>query len=128
MTVRVRILPFIALCIAAATAHAADDPPSALGRLFFSAEKRVMLDAMRARNVTPGQANREDELRVDGIVRRSDGHSTVWLNGVPHHDRAPLAGLNDASARVVTGNGRTVDVAVGNAVRFVADDSAPLRP
>lgn len=124
-----RFICFALLAAGCATPHAAQDATAGLGRLFMSAEKRAMLDSMRARNLQPGRASREDVLQLDGIVRRSDGHSTVWLNGMPHHDHAPVTRLGTSTAQVVTGGGRTQDIAVGNSVRFSADESAPaLKP
>jgi len=88
----------VGLLIAAnATAHAAEP---ALGRLFFSDEERVALDAARHAAATPPPQIREDEVphlpeaalemttipspapvTLNGIVSRSAGPATVWVNG-----------------------------------------------
>ena len=55
-----------------------------LGRLFFTEEQRAALDARRRarvpdKPVAPSVAS--PTTRLDGYVRRSDGPSTVWVNG-----------------------------------------------
>jgi len=55
------------------------------GRLFFTPEQRAALDARRKARVpdkpaaTPVVAS--PTTRLDGYVTRSDGRSTVWVNG-----------------------------------------------
>ena len=63
-------------------------PPASaqeLGRLFFTEEQRAALDARRKARVpdrpTAPAAATSSTTRVDGYVRRSDGPSTVWVNG-----------------------------------------------
>jgi hypothetical protein len=57
-----------------------------LGRLFFTPAQRASLDAAN-RLKTTGQtapAKRGPaEITLNGIVVRSDGESTVWINGQP---------------------------------------------
>lgn len=70
------------LLLQAATAHAAD-----LGRLFYTPEQRKALDAARAPSSQPTKppgpkaAEKGRPARLDGYVARSDGVSTVWLDG-----------------------------------------------
>ncbi len=101
------------------------DPSAPLGRLFNTAERRAKLDSMRERNVEPGVAAPADsELRLDGIVRTSDGRSTVWVNGVARNDRSSVLRIGERSARVATGTGQAIELPVGASVRMVADDGA----
>ena len=60
---------------------------SGLGRLFFTPEQRRQLDRQREGERQP----RADSatLLIDGVVRRSDGATTVWINGVPQRERLP---------------------------------------
>jgi|SRR5450830_57624 len=63
-----------------------------LGRLFSSPEQRAQLDAQRygappadkAAPATPAEPPPAVEL--NGVVQRSSGHSTIWLNQTPHND------------------------------------------
>ncbi|HQO28153.1 MAG TPA: hypothetical protein PKY22_01310 [Accumulibacter sp.] len=80
---------------------------AALGRLFFSAERRQQLDRQRAQNtLDKQQATAAPALTVDGVVVRSSGRRTTWLNGTPQHESEMLNGLTltgrpDEPARVL---------------------------
>lgn len=64
-----------------------------LGRLFLSADRRATLDRLRASNIEEQQVSQQDVLTVDGLVRRSSGRSTAWVNGVPITEQGQ-GGLN----------------------------------
>ena len=63
-----------------------------LGRLFHTPEQRALLDL--ARKSTPLSASGEPDaasgqgLSVSGIVTRSDGKRSTWVNGRLEHDTA----------------------------------------
>lgn len=119
------ILPLLICNAALAQVPARPDPASQLGRLFNTPEQRARLDGMRARNVEPGATKIETELRLDGIVRSSDGRSTIWVNGEARTDRGAVQSFTEHSARINTGGGRSVEVPVGSSIRMVADDNQP---
>ena len=59
-------------------------PAQELGRLFFTPEQRNTLDARRKARVPDkpaAAAVASPTTRLDGYVRRSEGPSTVWVNG-----------------------------------------------
>lgn len=58
-----------------------------LGRLFFTPAQRNALDAGK-QVATPRAAARPRPrtVRLNGVVTRSDGETTVWLNGKPDPD------------------------------------------
>lgn len=61
----------------------AADSANAVGRLFFSAEQRAQLDALRAKKVAASQTKEEplpEVVTYSGIVRRTDGKTAVWVN------------------------------------------------
>lgn len=60
-----------------------------LGRLFFTPERRAALDHQRTLNFEQAGAEQGTKLTVNGVVRRTDGRSTVWINGVPHDEGVP---------------------------------------
>ncbi len=70
------------LVLGLALLHDAD--AQALGRLFFTDEQRAALDARRKARV-PDKVSApvvaSPVTRIDGYVKRSQGPSTVWLNG-----------------------------------------------
>ena len=104
-----------------AAAEPASDPSAGLDRLFMSQDKRAMLDAARARNLPTNNLAEHSKLRLDGIVLRSDGRKTVWLNGTPMHDRMPVERVGTNSARVIVSPGHSVDLPVGSTIQFVSD-------
>jgi hypothetical protein len=94
------------LLAAAAAGPAAAQQP--LGRLFFTPEQREALDARRKARVPDKPAAiaaPSPTVRLDGFVKRSDGRSTVWVNGESH-------GESSGEARIRSGEPR-VSVSVG---------------
>ena len=61
-----------------APSYAADAP--ALGRLFFTPERRVALERQRTFNVQEAQSLQGTTMTLDGVVYRSSGKATVWVN------------------------------------------------
>jgi hypothetical protein len=57
------------------------------GRLFYSAEQRAGLEHARLNHVTesdvPQPRARPAAITYDGVVLRSDGRTTRWINGHP---------------------------------------------
>lgn len=51
-----------------------------LGRLFFTPERRLALERQRTHNVQQAQALQGTTMSLDGVVYRSSGKSTVWIN------------------------------------------------
>lgn len=73
---------FIAvLLLAGAQLAQAADP---VGRIFYTPEERARLDGLRAKRAVATQVPNEpvpEYVTYNGIVRRSDGLATVWVNG-----------------------------------------------
>ncbi|EXI81861.1 MAG: hypothetical protein AW10_00942 [Candidatus Accumulibacter appositus] len=66
----------------------------ALGRLFFTPERRQQLDYQREMNVLDEQqAPADPTLTIDGIVTRSSGRRTAWVNGQAQHEDDFWSGL-----------------------------------
>lgn len=107
-----------------------------LGRLFFTPEQRAALDARRKARVPDKPAAVplviSPTTRLDGYVRRSDGRSTVWVNGASADDTAPQAdgrvsvGVGDSRARVRLKPGEVLDRSSGE-VTDVLGPSGELR-
>lgn len=64
-----------------APAWAADT--AELGRLFFTPERRAALERQRASNIQEAQSLQGSSMSLDGVVYRSGGKSTVWINRQP---------------------------------------------
>ena len=58
------------------------------GRLFYTPAQRDMLVSARARKVTEIQKSyappESAPMSFDGVITRSDGVATHWINGRPH--------------------------------------------
>lgn len=76
-----------------------------LGTLFNTPEERARLDRLR-RGEPVVQARSRGASEVTGYVRRSDGRSTIWIDGVPMQVATPRAGsLLDPRAVQPQGSG-----------------------
>ncbi|MFM2087784.1 MAG: hypothetical protein RLZZ237_2653 [Pseudomonadota bacterium] len=83
------LLFFLLFLLASASASAQEQR---LGRLFSSPEQRAQLDAQRygappADKAAPAPPPEPPPpVELNGVVQRSSGHSTIWLNQTPHND------------------------------------------
>lgn len=101
------------LLLGAWSAGTADE---GLGRLFFTPERRQQLDRQRESNtLDKQQSNTEPGLTIDGVVTRSSGKSTVWINRNAQGEREPGSTL-----QVTPGRGNPTRVIVR------ADGSPPV--
>ena len=81
MRPRARVTPALLGLLALAVlvpARAADSQE--LGRLFFTPEKRAILDRQRALNIQEARTLQGNTMSLDGVVSRSSGKGTVWIN------------------------------------------------
>ncbi|MDZ7595212.1 MAG: hypothetical protein U0932_11230 [Thiobacillus sp.] len=74
------------------------------GRLFYTPDQRAQLEAARARNVTQVRPAAPDTgapppVRYDGVVIRSDGKTTRWVDGQPQLDASGVTGLKPGQIR-----------------------------
>ena len=101
------------------------------GRLFLTPEQRVQLEAARAQRdrrlpitveaestqaPAPAVAQGPSIVTYDGMVRRSDGKSTVWLNGKPVNERNRAQPEHEVSITGLRNDG-AVSVAIPQADR-----------
>lgn len=75
----------------AAPATAVTEP--ALGRLFFSPERRNTLERQRQLNIRETQTLEGESLSLDGLVVRSSGKKTFWVNGRAQNDNDAPTGV-----------------------------------
>ncbi|MFZ1907997.1 MAG: hypothetical protein WAU52_02840 [Burkholderiales bacterium] len=120
-----RALPALAgILLAAATAAATAQD---LGRLFFTPEQRAELDARRKARVPDKSAavvTESPSTTLDGYVKRSNGKSTVFLNGEPITEgadaqRAQVIPSRDDPSRAaieVGERGRRIPLKVGESL------------
>ena len=132
----VRAAWIVALMSIACTACAAE-----LGRMFYTPAQRATLDTARKQNIrteisNDGSDTTEQQraappplpqnISVNGMIRRSDGKSTVWLNHRPVNEHQ-AGGINASVGRTdnrvrltVPESGRSVDIKVGQTVEIVS--------
>jgi hypothetical protein len=91
-----RFPTLLALCCGLAVMVPPAGAQQPLGRLFFTPAQRASLDvarSQRARTALSTEKTDEDATPVpqtitySGVLRRSDGKTTVWINNQPVHDR-----------------------------------------
>jgi hypothetical protein len=90
-----------------------------LGRLFLTPAQRTALDLRRASRVPDRPAAvivESPTARINGQVVRSDGRSTVWVNGVPVREGTQSEGLRVGPA---ASTAESVTLAVGEGSRSV---------
>ncbi|MDP1654380.1 MAG: hypothetical protein Q8L56_16840 [Rhodocyclaceae bacterium] len=76
------------------SAAAEPSPPTPpLGRLFMTPESRANLERQRQYNIQETRSLEGDTIRLDGVVVRSSGKSTVWVNNRPQHENVRGTGV-----------------------------------
>jgi len=96
----------VPLCLCG-SGFAAPSTPDLPGRLFYTPAERDQLESARTHNVTQlGGKNKRGSpdgapapLRFDGMVIRSDGKTTRWVDGKPQLDGSGVAGLKPGQIR-----------------------------
>lgn len=100
-----------------------------LGRLFFTPEQRAQLDAARAKRdlrgpntqaakpaMQPDAPRGPETVTYNGAVRRSDGKSTVWINGKSITERNRITTPGDVNVLGMANDG-AVSLAIPQAAR-----------
>ena len=131
-----RLIPCVVLVIAADSAAAQEQP---LGRLFFTPAQRSSLDVARSQRALTTLATEKTEETVaatpvpqtityDGMVRRSDGKTTVFINSRPVNDKDPVGGGTivgrvrpDGGVTLqVPQSGRSIDLKPGQRIELLS--------
>ena len=134
----------LALCLAALVAAPALQAQE-LGRLFFTPDQRAALDARRKARVPDKPAAAtvvSPTTRLDGYVQRSQGPSTVWVNGeglLESSPEAPRIGVTrredgrvsvpvgESGARVGLRPGETLDRGSGEVRDVIGEGEIKIR-
>ncbi len=92
----------VSLCLCGSGFAAGTDP----GRLFYTPAQRAQLEAARARDLSQPRGQNKTAapaapapLRFDGMLIRSDGKTTRWIDGRPQLDGAAVSGLKPGQVR-----------------------------
>jgi hypothetical protein len=116
------VLSGLVCLMALPQANAADT--SELGRLFFTPERRVALERQRTYNVQEAQTLQGTTMSLDGVVYRSSGKATVWVNRQPQNEgestrtgvSAVVSPRKPGSALLAPGDEKPEQLKVGEAV------------
>lgn len=104
-----------------------------LGRLFLTPEQRAQLDLVRVKRDQRQPLTAEPEPAIaaapapqgpsavtySGVLRRSDGKSTVWINGKPVDERSHLNTVRGVNVLGMRSDG-TVSLAIPQSARTVS--------
>jgi hypothetical protein len=136
-------------CLVMLLALAAPAGAQEIGRLFFTPAQRAALDSARQQNVridlTPAEEQETAEtapagtITFNGIVRRSDGRASVWVNNrriddrdsgnvrILHRDGADSISIQapNSDSRVNLKVGQNYDTATGQVQENYASRPAP---
>lgn len=103
-----RLLAWSALAVLLVPAAAPAAEQERLGRMFFTPAQRASLDVARSQRARATLATESTEqeaapaaqtITYGGLIQRSDGRTTVWLNNQAVHDNNP-AGAGAVVSRV----------------------------
>lgn len=87
----------LAVALLVAVPSPATNAEETLGRLFFTPEYRQNLDRQRQMNVqNVQQANEDPTLTINGMVTRSSGKRTAWVNGIAYTESEMHSGISVA--------------------------------
>ena len=106
----------------------------ALGRLFFTPEHRQLLDQQRQTNFRAQEENPQAPmLTINGVVLRSSGKRTIWVNGQARNenaapDEARIVPRQNNPGRVLvqTGDAHATQAKVGGTVNLNTGESTDL--
>jgi hypothetical protein len=106
------------LCLNAQAQSAAGQASEMPGKLFLSPEKRHSLDRQRQLNLREDDGLDHENLRLDGVVLRSSGYNSVWINQrmQPQVQTPGRAGADASSSPVEIEQGRQIRLQVGESV------------
>jgi hypothetical protein len=74
-----------------------------LGRLFLTPERRAILERQRQLNIQEVQTIEGSTVTVDGVVSRSSGRTTVWVNQRPQNENDVGTGVTAIVSRSTPG-------------------------
>jgi hypothetical protein len=126
----------VSLVLAGLLALANDASAAEAARLFFTPAQRAALDNARKQNIRVEISNDGEQqttqapvahnISVNGLIRRSDGKNTIWLNNRVVTEQQPGtvgAAISKTENRVllnVPESGRKLDLKVGQSVEIVS--------
>ncbi|MDI6746004.1 MAG: hypothetical protein QMD17_02555 [Rhodocyclaceae bacterium] len=113
------------------TAATAAEPTAGLGRLFMTPEWRANLERQRQFNIREARSLEGGAMRLDGMVLRSSGKATVWVNNRPQIENSSDSGVavspaqgKHGRATLITGEETPASLAVGETINRATRETA----
>lgn len=103
----------------------------ALGRLFMSPERRQLLDRQRLLDIRDAAGAETDKVELNGVVQRSSGRNSVWINQRmqdPDAGGIRLQPGQPGSARIEMEQTPAVELRVGESLNRSTQERKPLVP
>ncbi|HWT53811.1 MAG TPA: hypothetical protein VN066_03315 [Rhodocyclaceae bacterium] len=97
-----------------------------LGKLFLPPEKRQSLDRQRQFNQSDDDGGDSETLRLDGVVQRSSGYNSIWINQRVQPQARP--GTDAASSPVELEQGRQIRLQVGESINRSTQERKNVLP
>jgi len=120
MVSRATVLLVLPLLIYCPSAIALDYDERSLGKLFTTPAERQKIDSLKSGDTQQAQTQRitPSSIRVNGVVIRSKGKNTVWVNGERASGNQTVSGVK-VLANSVSKKSKKVPVLVdGKSVRI----------
>lgn len=125
-----RVLLGLCAALLAAAAAAQDGQPR-LGRLFLTPEWRAQLERQRQLNIQETRTLEGSSMRLDGVVLRSSGKATVWVNNQAQTENAADSGVAVATkpgrpdrATLAPGSETPAELKVGQTINRATRETA----
>jgi hypothetical protein len=114
-----------------------------LGRLFLTPERRAILERQRQLNIQEVQTIEGSTVTLDGVVTRSSGRSTVWVNQRAQHENTLGTGVatvisprNPGRVTIAPGDetpaslkvGETINRGTGEKTDAIGDGRITVKP
>lgn len=122
---------FSAMLILPLRGHAAPGTDETqVGRLFMTPEKRAMLDRQRKFDIRDADGLAQDNLELNGIVQRSSGHNSVWINQRMQYGQegVRIKRSQPGTANINMDRGASVELKVGDAINRSTQERQGLVP
>ena len=94
-----------------------------LGRLFLTPQRRAVLEQQRQYNIEEQQTPQGATMSLDGVIVRSSGKKTVWINGRAQNDNNSGTGISTnvsagtpGQAGIEAGDGANTRLRVGQKI------------
>lgn len=82
-----------------------------LGRIFFTPEQRQQLELGQLRGIDASDGSAT--LKVNGIVQKTGGKRTVWINGIPQSGLPANERKPESTIVKIPGKANSVEIKVG---------------